>query len=53
MAKTTTKKIKWGRIIAIVLMVIGGLTVVDNVIRLGKEMGNTVMNHRWNMVVVK
>lgn len=52
MAKTKSK-IKARRIIAIILMVIGALTVIDNTIRLFKEVTHTVVNHRWNMVVVK
>jgi hypothetical protein len=51
------KKVKVSRVIMIALMVIGGLTVLDNTYRLGKELGrsisSTIASHRWNMVVIK
>lgn len=51
------KKVKASRVIMIALMIIGGLTVLDNTYRLGRELGRsitqTIQNHRWNMVVVK
>jgi hypothetical protein len=51
------KKIKPGRVIIIALIVIGGLTVLDNTWRLGRELGSairhTLSTHRWNMVVIK
>lgn len=47
------KKVKWQRIVAVVLIVIGGLTVIDNGIRLGKEIGYTISHHSWNLVVIK
>ena len=51
MAKTKSK-IKARKVIAIVLMVIGGLTVIDNTIRLVKEIGYTVTHHRYSTVVI-
>ena len=51
------KKIKPGRVVVIILIIIGGLTVLDNTWRLGRELGNaighTIASHRWNMVVIK
>jgi hypothetical protein len=49
----TKKKMKWDRVIIITLAVIGALTVIDNSYRLCKEIGSTIVHHRWNMVVVK
>jgi hypothetical protein len=49
----SSKKIKPVRVIMIVLMIIGALTVIDNSIRLVREIVNTVSNHHWNLVVVK
>lgn len=48
-----SKKIKPIRMILVVLMIIGTLTVIDNAIRLVKEISSTVSNHRWNLIVVK
>ena len=51
------KKVKPGRVILIVLMLIGAFTVVDNGYRLIRNVGSavvqTVSHHRWNTVVVK
>jgi hypothetical protein len=52
MAKSKSK-IKWDRVIIITLAIIGFLTVLDNSYRLVREVGNTIVHHRWNMVVVK
>lgn len=49
----TKKKMKWDRVIIITLAVIGFLTVLDNSYRLVREVGSTIVHHRWNMVVVK
>lgn len=49
---TSKKKIKIGRIIAIVLMVIGGYTVAYNAITLTYELSRsvikTIASHNWN-----
>jgi hypothetical protein len=52
-ANNGKKKVKGWRVFAVVLMVIGGLTVIDNGIRLGREIVNTVTHHQWNLVVIK
>jgi hypothetical protein len=48
-------KIKVSRIIMIVLIIIGSITVIDNTWRLGRELSHavirTVSNHRWNTLV--
>ena len=46
------KKVKVSRIIMIILMIIGGITVLDNTYRLGKNIGKAIKNHRWNTVVI-
>jgi len=54
---SSKKKVNVKKVIIIILVVIGALTVLDNTYRLGAELGksitNTIKNHRWNMVVVK
>jgi hypothetical protein len=51
------KKVKPWRVVLIALIIIGGLTVLDNTWRLGRELGSaighTLSTHRWNMVVIK
>jgi hypothetical protein len=51
------KKINWARFIIIVLVVIGSICVLDNSIRLGKELCNavthTLSHHQWSTVVIK
>ena len=49
MTKKTKKRIV---IIVYILAVIGIFTVIDNSIRLTKEVSNTLKNHKWNMVVI-
>ena len=48
----TKKQKKIVKVIVLTLAVIGVITVVDNGYRLGKELVNTVKNHRWNTVVI-
>lgn len=52
MAKAKSK-IKARRVIAIILMVIGGITVIDNAFRLVKEIGYTITHHRYSTVLVQ
>jgi len=51
------KKVKWDRVVLIVLALIGAFTVVDNGYRLVRNVGSavvhTVSHHRWNTVVIK
>lgn len=49
----TGKKVKWDRVLIIVLAVIGSLCVLDNTWRLSKEVFNTVVHHNWSTVVIK
>jgi len=54
---SSKKKINIKKVIIVILVVIGALTVLDNTWRLGRELGksitSTIKNHRWNMVVVQ
>jgi hypothetical protein len=56
MNKASKKKINWSRFIIIVLVVIGSICVLDNTIRLGKELCNavthTIGHHQWSTVVI-
>jgi hypothetical protein len=49
-------KVKFGRIVVIVLVIIGSITVLDNTWRLGREMGSSIIHvlksHQWKLVVV-
>lgn len=51
---TSKKNIKIGRVIAILLMVIGGYTVLFNTITLVYEVSRSVIvavsNHNWNPI---
>jgi hypothetical protein len=50
--KSSNKKIKGSRIIVVVLIIIGAITVLDNIYRLGKEIGRTITHHQWTTITV-
>lgn len=54
MAKTSNKKVKPWRVIAVVLIIIGGYTVAYNAVTLIYEVSRSVIvavsNHNWNPI---
>jgi hypothetical protein len=52
----TNRKLDWKKIVIVILVVIGAITVLDNVWRLTKEMSHavvsTVQHHDWSLNIV-
>jgi hypothetical protein len=53
MSRKSKVNIKVGRIVITILVVIGTITVVDNTIRLIREVTHTISHHQWSMVIIK
>lgn len=54
---TEKRKINYKKIVLITLAFIGSITVIDNTYRLGRELGNSIINtvhtHKWGTHITK